>query len=96
MTICNADFEAKFPAPFGPKRPAAAARAPGPIVACIARWEDDGGRTPAKPARRAPPAQASSRPAAAAPELIMGARWRTRPAHSASKLCVNGGTVEIL
>ncbi|KAA8606069.1 hypothetical protein AL036_16185 [Salipiger aestuarii] len=43
MMICKADFEELFPDLLGPKvrRPSAA----GPSAECVARWEDDGGRT---------------------------------------------------
>ncbi|TCO68705.1 hypothetical protein [Rhodovulum euryhalinum] len=43
MMICKADFEELFPDLFGPKdiEPLAAT----PSARCLARWEDDGGRT---------------------------------------------------
>ncbi len=43
MMICEADFEELFPDRFGPKEidPSAAT----PSASCLARWEDDGGRT---------------------------------------------------
>lgn len=42
MMICNADFDELFPA--------AASEVPEPSAACIARWEDDGGRAFARSA----------------------------------------------
>lgn len=46
MMICKADFEELFPATFKPKlRSSTVLALPEPAPACIARWEDDGGRT---------------------------------------------------
>lgn len=43
MMLCKADFEELFPDLFRPKyiEPSAAR----PSARCLARWEDDGGRT---------------------------------------------------
>ena len=51
MMICKADFEDLFPHLFKPE-PTLPARkkAKTPSASCIARWEDDGGRS--KPATR--------------------------------------------
>lgn len=46
MMICKADFEELFPKTFKPdQRPVAGKAAGDPGPSCIARWEDDGGRT---------------------------------------------------
>ena len=43
MMICKADFEELFPELFQPSDMVSSV--PGPSVKCLARWEDDGGRT---------------------------------------------------
>ncbi|MBT52721.1 MAG: hypothetical protein CMF72_04845 [Mameliella sp.] len=55
--ICNADFDDLFPALFQPEHvPAVQPTAKAPSAACIARWEDDGGRhLPTAPQVRAAP-----------------------------------------
>ncbi len=46
MMICDADFDELFPPMAQPKRQNVRARRPvTPGKPCIARWEDDGGRT---------------------------------------------------
>lgn len=45
MMLCKADFEELFPDLFKPIRhPVEGTTADAPSAACIARWEDDGGR----------------------------------------------------
>nr|WP_306265021.1 hypothetical protein [Pararhizobium sp. IMCC3301] len=51
--ISKADFEELFPAIFAPEQLAEMPIAtPGPGATCLARWEDDGGKTPLLPPRR--------------------------------------------
>ena len=46
MMICNADFEELFPDLFARKaNGGSSARHDAPSKTCVARWEDDGGRT---------------------------------------------------
>ncbi len=46
MMLCKADFDELFPNMFDPgQRPLAALSSAAPDIACITRWEDDGGRT---------------------------------------------------
>ncbi len=53
MMICRADFEELFPEIFQPRhRPAAINVADAPSPACVARWEDDGGRAPIRTRRQ--------------------------------------------
>ncbi len=51
MMICKADFEELFPETFrSHQRPLAGRTVGNPSPACLARWEDDGGR----PSRQLP------------------------------------------
>lgn len=55
MMICDADFDELFSPMDEPLRRAVpAVGLLSPSTACIARWEDDGGRTLARPERRTP------------------------------------------
>lgn len=56
MMLCKADFEEIFPKLFKPnQRPLAETPAAANSPACIARWEDDGGRLSDKMRRRDAP-----------------------------------------
>lgn len=54
----NAEYEPRFPAAFDAAQLSLASRrARGPGASCIARWEDDGGRTADEPAPGRHPAR---------------------------------------
>lgn len=85
MMICKADFEDLFPHLFQPQPAPVPARAAKPqALACIARWENEGGRTGPVPQDRSPPDQApASRSDASTPPAGAGKGFSTMPAAAA-------------